>query len=220
MNMTFISILAVFMIAVGVAFIYFIVRENEKPLPQGGVQWAAVVLSGLLVVMSGFLLALTLVPGGGLPAVGPRAEIDKPATNFTFRLVENDRERDLASYKGKVILLNLWATWCAPCLEELPALDRLQKNYADDGFVVLTLSDEPRDVILDYKDLLPEATVTGYIDKMRMPPAFRDALDAGRPSTYIIDRDGYVRRYILGASSYAIFEQLIHPYLGDAVAVR
>ena len=62
MNMTFVTILAVFMIGMGVGFIYFIVRENERPVPKGGVQWAAVGLSGLLVVFSGFLLALTLAP--------------------------------------------------------------------------------------------------------------------------------------------------------------
>ena len=70
MNMTIVSILAVFMMGMGIGFIYFIVRENERPVPTGGVQWMAVFLSGLLVVFSGFLLAMTLVPTPGVADLG------------------------------------------------------------------------------------------------------------------------------------------------------
>ena len=223
MDMTLVTILAVFMIGLGIGFIYFIVRENERPLPKGGVQWAAVVLSGLLVVFSGFLLALTLVPTDEVALSGEDphpSEMDKPAENFAFRLIADDTEHDLAAYEGKVVLLNLWATWCAPCITELPDLDRLQKNYKGDGLVVLTISDESPDVLRDFGDLIPEATVTGYVDEKTMPDPFRRTMLAGRPVTYVIDREGYVRRFVKGAGTYTFFERLVQPYLGDTLAVR
>ena len=223
MNMTIVSILAVFMMGMGIGFIYFIVRENERPMPKGGVQWMAIFLSGLLVVFSGFLLAMTLVPTEDVADLGedPRKdEMDKPAENFAFRLISDDTEHELAAYKGKVVLLNLWATWCAPCIQELPDLDRLQKNYERDGLVVLTISDETREVLLTFGDLIPESTVSGYVDEKTFPDPFRHTMLAGRPVTYVIDRQGYVRRFIKGAGTYVFFERLIQPYLGDTLAVR
>ena len=218
MNMTLVAVMAVFMISLGLGFIYFIVRENEKPVPQGGVQWAAVVLSGLLVIFSGFLLALTFVstdqPGG----MG--SGMDEPAANFDFRLVSDQSTQSLEDYEGKVVLLNFWATWCQPCIQELPDLDRLQENYADDGLVVMTVSDEPRDLLLSFTDLLPEKTVSGYFNLAAMPEPFSRDLESGRPISYVIDREGILRRYIIGAGNYTFFEQLIRPYLGDTVAAR
>ena len=218
MNMTLIAILAVFMIGLGVGFIYFVVRENEKPMPKGGVQWAAVGLSGLLIVFSGFLLALTFVPNPDAEAGG--SGMDQPAANFAFRLVSDQSEHDLAEYQGKVVLINFWATWCAPCIEELPDLDRLQQNYASDGLVVVTISDETRDDLLLYADLLPRQTVSGYFDLEVLPQPYLRTLATGRPISYVIDRQGYLRRFIIGAGNYAFFEQLIQPYLGDTVAAR
>ncbi len=223
MNMTFVTILAGFMIGVGVGFIYFIVRENERPVPKGGVQWAAVGLSGLLVVFSGFLLALTLVPTEDLAELrgDPRkGEMDKPAGNFAFRHIADDAEHELAAYKGKVVLLNFWATWCAPCIQELPDLDRLQKNYSSDGLVVVTISDEPRKVLQGFEDLLPKATVSGYMAEEMLPDPFRRTMLIGRPVTYVIDREGYLRRFIKGAGTYVFFESLIQPYLADNLAVQ
>ncbi len=217
MNMTLIAILAVFMIGLGIGFIYFVVRENEKPLPQGGVQWAAVGLSGLLVIFSGFLLAMTFVPN---PDREVSSGLDEPAANFPFRLVSDESEHDLAEYEGKVVLLNFWATWCAPCLEELPDLDRLQQNYDDDGLVVVTISDETREQLLGYSDLLPQHTVSGFFDIGVLPQPYARTLATGRPISYVIDREGYLRRYIIGAGNYAFFERLIKPYLGNTVATR
>ncbi len=222
--MTLLSILAVLMIAVGVGFIYTVVRENERPLPKGGLQWAATVLSSLLIVFSGFLLVLTLVPGDWSAAdsgTDPRKdELDQPAPNFGFRLLDEATEQDLQQYTGKVVLLNFWATWCAPCIEELPDLNRLQQNYRDDGLVVLTLSDETPDVLKAFEQTMPLKTVRGYLpDPDQLPQPFRRTL-AVRPTTYLIDREGYLRQFLKGAGDYAFFEQLIRPYLQDGVAAR
>jgi len=64
------------------------------------------------------------------------------APDFAFSLVSNQETRRLSDYKGNLVLVNVWATWCMPCVAELPDLDKLQVKYKDKGLVVINLSDE------------------------------------------------------------------------------
>ncbi|MDX1547891.1 MAG: TlpA disulfide reductase family protein [Rhodothermales bacterium] len=216
MNATFIATLAALMIGVGVGFIYLVLRENTRPVPRGGVQWAAVGVSGLLVVFATVLLALTLAPGPDEAAIGPEplpSEMDRPAPDFPFRFVSNEAESTLDAYRGQVVLLNFWATWCAPCLQEMPELNRLQADYRDEGLVVVTISDEPREDLLAFEEFLPLRTVSGYIPSPTMMPQPFQRTMAVRPATFVIDRDGTIRRFIKGAGTYDFFEQAITPFL-------
>jgi len=107
---------------------------------------------------SDFLLARRLLLAGAsaffaLPAlanVGPEllkgtlakfqlAKEPKPLPELAFNDAD-DKPLKLADYKGKVVLLNFWATWCAPCVKEMPSLDRLQAALPRDQFVVLPIS--------------------------------------------------------------------------------
>ena len=214
MDTTLIGILAALMMALGAGFIYFILRENARPLPQGGLQWAATGLSSLLIISSGFLFILAVVPAELPPGADPQpSEMNRPAPGFAFRTVVEDTPQQLSDYAGKVVLLNFWATWCAPCITEMPELNRLQQNYRDDGLVVLTISDEPRPELLAFEEIVPYQTLAGYVPSPEaLPDPFRRTL-AMRPTTYVIDRDGYLRRFIKGAGTYAFFEQLVRPYL-------
>lgn len=224
-NSGLITFLSIFMIALGTGFIYFIVRENEKPVPQGGVQWAATSLSVLLIVFSGFLLVLTRVTMTEGPVVDVTTQahpddLNQKAEDFSFRLVASDEKHSLSDFKGKVVLLNLWATWCAPCISELPELNNLQEDYSDAGLVVLTISDEMRDELVAFEDFLPLKTVSGYISSPEdLPQPFQRTL-AIRPSSYIIDREGYIRMFFQGAGDYNFFEQAVSPYLQENMATR
>ena len=60
--------------------------------------------------------------------------------DLVFRHEKLGKDVALSDYQGRVVLLNLWATWCAPCVKELPSLDRLQKELGSDDFIVLALS--------------------------------------------------------------------------------
>ena len=107
---------------------------------------------------SDFLLARRLLLAGAsaffaLPALanlGPEllkgtlakfqlAKEPKPLPELAFNDAD-DKPLKLADYKGKIVLLNFWATWCAPCVKEMPSLDRLQAEMGKDKFVVLPLS--------------------------------------------------------------------------------
>lgn len=213
------------MLVVSVAFLVYLLRGNTRPLPEGAFQWVASGIAVLLLVLSVSLPIVTYQIEEGLMGMRqdgtPRiksTEINSPATDFGFLHVSSDVPGRLFDYAGDVILLNFWATWCAPCLEELPALNRLQDRFGDQGLTVLTISDERRDALLDFEERLPLRTVSAYLDDpMSIPQPFRRTL-ATRPTTYVIDRDGNIRDFFLGARTFAAFEQAIRPYLDTEVS--
>jgi peroxiredoxin len=98
---------------------------------------------------------------------------------------------DLASLKGKVVIVDFWASWCAPCAEELPQLEKLHKKYKDRGLVVVGVSvDEEAE------------NLTGFLKKVKLSfPIVHDKAHAvadrfhppRMPSSYIADRNGVVR---------------------------
>ena len=218
MNVTLYTVLAVLMIGGGISCIYIVMRNSEGPIPQGGLQWAATVLSTLLVLFAGMLLALLLYMDQEEDAFA--SGINEQTADFAFTLVEDETPRQLSDFRGNVVLLNFWATWCQPCITELPELDRLQQDYASQRLVVITLSDEPREDLLRYSDLLPRETVSGYFEYDLLPQPFKGALETGRPISYIIDRDGYLRQNVVGAGNYDSFERLVKPYIDRSLATR
>ena len=160
-----------------------------------------------------FLLSLMLLVAGagaiaflatGLVELGPgmwvqRDMLGKPAPSLEYALVESDRRGRLADFRGRVVLVNVWATWCPPCLHEMADLDRLQRSYADQGLVVLHLSDEDRETLLAWLQDRQVSTVHAYAQPIPWP-------ETGRPTTYVVDRDGTVQRVLLGQRSYDQFE--------------
>ncbi|WP_053005578.1 TlpA disulfide reductase family protein [Kiloniella spongiae] len=122
-----------------------------------------------------------------------------------------DEEGKLRSFKemeGQVILLNFWATWCAPCVKEMPDLDRLQAELGSDLFRVVTLSEDRaglKKVLPFFEDKNLE-NLPAYVDpKGRVSRAFGLR---GLPSTYLISKEGM----IVGA--------LIGPFEWDAPEVK
>lgn len=217
--------MAVFMMVTGIAFIYLIVRENARPLPADGLQWAGTILSGLLIVFSGLLLALSM-RDAPVAEVGVTAQpaslvaMGEHAQDFSFKLVNDDTPQSLHDFAGDVILLNIWGTWCPPCLGEIPELNELYATYKDQGLTVIAISDEPRDLLQEFQLNVPLQTVNGYIDRYEdLPEQLRRPI-TGRPTTYIIDRRGHIRGYIEGAGDFAYFEQRIMPFMNETVAQR
>ncbi|OYW57315.1 MAG: hypothetical protein B7Y80_12095 [Hyphomicrobium sp. 32-62-53] len=98
--------------------------------------------------------------------------------------------KTLADFKGKVVLLNLWATWCLPCRHEMPSLDRLQKEMGSDQFEVLALSLDRagKDAARKFFDEIRIANLKLYIDPtMKAGNGLRAV---GMPTTILIGKDG------------------------------
>ncbi|NND71718.1 MAG: TlpA family protein disulfide reductase [Rhodothermales bacterium] len=140
-------------------------------------------------------------------------DLRQSVENFEFKLVDDNRPSTFESYKGKVVILNLWATWCAPCLMEIPDLNQIQREYEDQGVVVISISDEDRATLTEFERSLNLETVSGYFEITGKIPALLEAGFDIRPTSYIVDRDGVARKYILGARDYNYFKRAIEPYL-------
>ena len=154
------------------------------------------------------LAAIVSVCGlvASLPATGLAAGADKlmilptprPLPAFSFQ-DEMGRDRTLADFRGKLVVLNLWATWCPPCVKEMPSLDRLHAQLAPRGGMVLALSQD-RTGLAKVAPFLAQhrLNLAPYID---MPNAAGKALAiTGLPTTLIIAPDGLeVARLVGGA---------------------
>ena len=135
----------------------------------------------------------------------------KMAPDFGFTLVSSREARRLGDYRGKVVLLNIWATWCVPCLKEMPDLDRLQKRFKSEGLVVINLSDESLEVIEKHLAKHPMATTHGRVDRQDVPGFYQ--FGGARPTSFLIGASGTVIESIVGAEDLEYFEGVVRPSL-------
>jgi thiol-disulfide isomerase/thioredoxin len=125
----------------------------------------------------------------------------KPA-QMTPILAENGDLLDLGRFRSEVVLLNFWATWCSPCIQELPALDRLQARLGGPGFTVVALPIDEGDVAAPatFVRRLGLRNLTVYLD---FTGTTAEALPLyGLPITYLLDPRGEVIGYIVGATDW------------------
>ncbi|MEM7079513.1 MAG: TlpA disulfide reductase family protein [Pseudomonadota bacterium] len=117
-------------------------------------------------------------------------KISESAPDFTLKELGGGNLR-LEEYRGQVVLINFWASWCGPCRQEMPILDRLHQRYEDTGFAVLGVNVEgevaPAQKIVDKTNV----TFPVLIDEGQEVSEMYD-LEA-MPSTVVVDRDGVVR---------------------------
>jgi thiol-disulfide isomerase/thioredoxin len=112
--------------------------------------------------------------------------IDAPATVFKDA---NDMNKTLKDFGGKVLIVNFWATWCAPCVKEMPALDRLNAKLGGKDFQVIAINQERNGP----KIAKPFAEKQGWKLPLYLDPAtafYRDAKLGGLPTTLIVGKDG------------------------------
>jgi thiol-disulfide isomerase/thioredoxin len=214
--------MSLIMIAVGMGFLYLLLHDNDRYMPRGGVEWAGSLLSGGLILSALTLMVMVRGVNPESSNVGvfqtqattiQDLKMETPAGLFLFKGVHDGQVSDFSKFEGKVILVNFWATWCGPCKAEIPDLNRLQADYASKGLVIISISDEPRDLLIEFESQLPLATTSTMVPRFtKLPAPFTGAFNV-IPSTFIIDREGKVRRYLLGARNYDFFETAVQPYL-------
>ncbi len=128
-----------------------------------------------------------------LPADRPRGpQIGQPAVEYTATTLEGDSV-SLASLRGEVVLLNLWATWCAPCRTETPYLQSLFEEYREQGFRIVGISLDTGDAADQVAAFVDEYGVTYTIlhdPRMRGMELYQVL---GLPATFLIDREGVLR---------------------------
>lgn len=216
---------ATLLIVGAIWLIYYALRDTPGKWPTDAFQWSTVgiasMVGGLAVGLAFLVLAFSANPArldtGETADVLPE-ELDAAVGDFSFRLVADGSEMRFSELAGKVVLVNIWATWCPPCLFEMPELNRLQQDYEAEGLVVLNLSDEDRQNLLTFASELPLSTLSAYVDPATVPEPLQRNF-AVRPASFIIDRGGILRVSVLGARDYEAFERMIRPHLSADLAV-
>ena len=142
----------------------------------------------------GLLAALTGCYSGSHPA-----RIGSNAPDFTVQ--DSDHKITLSQFRGQVVVLNFWATWCPPCIEETPSLVRMQSRLKDKGVVVLAVSIDADDAA--YHKFLKDYSVNMVTVRDEAKKAASLYGTFGWPESYVIDRNGVIRRKFIGAVDWS-----------------
>lgn len=192
------------------------------------------VVSGIILIAVGLLVASgysTLLASSQLAAIIPNAEgwlkvkstaappapvssvKYEPLPQVQFQTLAGE-PFNLADFRGKVVLLNFWATWCIPCREEIPVLNAMQQEFASTGLKIVGASlEDSSEGIQQYEQSVAKfgyEVVTGGSDAQK---AFGGT---PLPTTYLIDREGRIRQKIIGARDRAGWDAAVKPLLAEA----
>lgn len=189
----------------------FVEIEQESPVittPPGRIMALLLIGLGFLALGISFLLLKneTVSAGSSIDFSTVPAKVDFPAPDLSFINLGTDPVA-LSDYRGSVVLVNLWATWCPPCREEMPTLQAFYEKYKSEGFVLLAI---------DQGETLPQ--VLPYVKELKLTfPVWLDySSEAGQafetmnlPSSYVIDRNGQVRLMWIGGISKKNLEKYV-----------
>ena len=158
-----------------------------------------------------FVAVIVAALGGGL-GVGAYAMRDElfpvgvgsRAPDFTARTVDgSNKVRTLADYRGKVVVLNLWATWCPPCIEEMPSFERLKTTVNDTGLAIVGVSVDDYVSPDSVRAFAANLGVTFDILLDSLHHIDKDYQTTGYPETFVIAKDGTIRKKWIGPADWS-----------------
>lgn len=180
-------------------------------LPRKGFPLLLLGLGAVLIAGSAYFLLQNALPQTDLSTVP--VKVSFPAPDLTLTDLDGV-SRSLADYRGQVVLVNLWATWCPPCKEEMPALQAFYDKYREQGFVVIAINDgDPTaDVLQFVKDY--QLTFPVWLDPtyIATEQAFKTLT---LPSSFVIDRTGTIQLQWVGGISRRALEQHVSPLIAE-----
>jgi cytochrome c-type biogenesis protein len=190
------------------------------------------VVSGIILILIGGLVMANRVTllassrlAGWLPNLESKLKLSEPspqpktpgqtfqaAPDVQFTKLDGSAFR-LKDLRGRVVVLNFWATWCIPCRSEIPSLSAMQKDFEGRGLSVIGVSyDDTADLVQRFQKDIPQSyqIVLGGREVGAQLPA------SPLPTTYIIDREGRIRDKMIGERTRAAFESVIKPLLEES----
>jgi len=160
--------------------------------------------------LHGPILGITVLLGIWIVA-GAASKTEKTSRpiDFVLKNLEGQEVR-LQDYRGKMVLVNIWATWCGPCRAEIPDLVRIRNKYQDKGFEILgiVVSSRPENVRDMVKKLKINYPILWGTEKALAPFGKINAI----PRTFLLDRKGYIVEDILGSRDFQFFDDLLKKY--------
>lgn len=182
-------------------------------------QWT--LIAGIVMTaVFGVALAIRLRPQLDLLEIGSKAP------GFQAKDLRTSQPVSLDTYRGKVVLVNIWATWCPPCRAEMPSMERLHKKFAGTDFRIAAVSVDG-DAYYPDKEQTTPAQIMEFADGLGLTfdilhdpsGAIRRAYDIyGVPESFVIDRDGIIVKRVIGAADWEapVNEALIRSLLNGA----
>ena len=161
-------------------------------------QWG--VVAAVVALLGVGLWVATRVLGDELFPV----TIGSAAPAFTASVIDSapPRERTLADYRGRTVLLNVWATWCLPCREEMPSMQALHDSFASDGLAVVAVSIDDPGSERAIREFAREYGLTFDILHDPEGDIRRSYQTTGVPETFLIDAGGRIVRKQIGAADW------------------
>lgn len=185
---------------------YLVKRKHWKKVQ---IKWAFRTVLFIVNIVLGSVLYMINFPLK--PMVSSLAKVQRSIGShldaFVFTTLNDKQIHSLADYQGKVVVLNFWATYCPPCLEEFPDLKTLEKIYSG-RIEVIALSDEDPDLITHKLPQMNSPSIIGYYSNEKWMN-----LESFRPVTIILDKDGIIREYKFGRNSLEEFRQMVDVHL-------
>lgn len=171
---------------------------------------------GQWIAVGGVLLAVAAVVGAGLALSGDLAPVSVGSKAPAFRAarLETGDSVGLSRFAGQVVLLNIWATWCAPCEQEMPSIQRLYQELTPEGLKIVSVSidDGPPDAVRRW---LEDRKLTFEVLQDRSHAIERIYQTTGVPESFVIDRHGVIVKKVIGAVEWdhpaqkALFRHLL-----------
>ena len=145
-----------------------------------------------------------------------RPTLDQEAPGFTLVDLQGTR-RSLSEYRGKVILLNFWATWCGPCRVEMPSMETVYREFKEQGFEILAISSDPQGIVVTR----PFSQANGLTFPILHDAEYDVSGAYGvrtLPMSFLIDRQGRLRHQVFGARDWNSDEakEIIQSLLKDS----
>ncbi|QPL44959.1 TlpA family protein disulfide reductase [Halomonas sp. A40-4] len=180
-----------------------------------------------LPILAGYLVAILLMTATPLAMAAPSESSGpqgfliwaQPKEVSEIHFEDSDgAPLTLADFEGKLILLNLWATWCGPCREEMPTLDTLQAELGSDNFEVVALSIDRKgiEIVNEFYQEIGIEHLAPYIDKTGMASADLGAV--GIPTTLLLDRQGKEIGRLVGEAEWNTQDMI--DFLTEMIATR
>jgi cytochrome c biogenesis protein CcmG, thiol:disulfide interchange protein DsbE len=177
-------------------------------------------------IVAGIVLLLAVVLSAGVHFLGdelfPVSVGSKAPPIEGVTLDSAKREKSLADYKGKVVLLNVWATWCEPCRVEMPSIEKLHREFGPRGLAVVAISVDDPGAESRILDFVKEFGLTFEVLHDPKQVTTRNYQITGYPETFVIARDGTIRKKLIGASDWSseANRALVRELLGGTTASR
>ncbi len=150
----------------------------------------------------------------GRQPIFDKSLIGKAAPDFSLPKLGSTEPLRLSDYKGKLVLLNFWASWCPPCREEMPTFIKMQKEYGGDKFTILGVSTEDKEGVAAYaKDLSINYPVTHGLDAASKVAAIYGDPDGALPYTVLISPEQKVLDIYTGVIKEEQFKSILKQYL-------